>query len=212
MHCARKSFELAIQMDTPPITLITNAFERMSNMIIELFETAELCGSFRFGTKTDVTDPCYDKEVWCRKTVDTVAGEYHCYVKYEDEGRWGKRVAAIFIEHQENVIGVCDVFSKIGEIGVDAGLAGFFNNKPDYNDEEWYKLCASLDEHEGDRILGKEVPERVRFHFNECGFFSDSGYGDGTYELFGRKTEDGAYDALCIVFIYPEDYEDEDDE
>ena len=31
------------------------------------------------------------------------------------------------------------------------------------------------------------------------------GYGDGGYDLYGRKAGDGVYDALVLVFIESED-------
>ena len=51
---------------------------------------------------------------------------------------------------------------KIGDIGVDAGLAGFFHNKPDYTDDEWAAFCDRV--RHGDAWLIKE------------GFYSSSGY------------------------------------
>lgn len=56
------------------------------------------------------------------------------------------------------------IMEKIGSIGVDAGLAGFFHNKPDYSDEAWSKFCDRI--RHGDAWL------------TEDGFYSSSGYGD----------------------------------
>lgn len=74
----------------------------------------------------------------------------------------------------------------IGTIGVDAGMAGFFQNKPDYDEKDWFDLC--------DRFNKKAcliTPE---------GFFTESGYGDGVYNVHGLKNDQGLYTALEIRF------------
>lgn len=75
---------------------------------------------------------------------------------------------------------------EIGSIGVDAGLAGFFHNKPDYSDEEWSAFCDRISR--GDAWL------------TEDGFYSSSGYGDGGYGVFAYQQDDEIA-ALEIRFI-----------
>lgn len=75
---------------------------------------------------------------------------------------------------------------KIGSIGVDAGLAGFFHNKPDYSDEAWSKFCDRI--RHGDAWL------------TEDGFYSSSGYGDGCYGVYAYK-QDGEITALEVRFL-----------
>lgn len=72
---------------------------------------------------------------------------------------------------------------------MDAGLAGFFNDKKDYNDDEWDKFCEQL------RDPDKNVWEI------ENGFFSSSGYGDGDYNVYAYKTAVGETVGLQIRFI-----------
>ena len=74
---------------------------------------------------------------------------------------------------------------EIGSIGVDAGLAGFFMNKPDYTDEQWTEFCESI--REGDAWIKDE------------GFFSSSGNGDGCYGVYAYK-QNGEITALEIRF------------
>ena len=62
----------------------------------------------------------------------------------------------------------------IGNIGVDAGLAGFFHDKPDFTDAQWTAFCDQIKT--GDTWL------------TDLGFFSVSGYGDGAYKVFAAKT------------------------
>ena len=75
---------------------------------------------------------------------------------------------------------------KTGSIGVDAGLAGFFHNKPDYSDEEWGRFC--------DRVRNGDA------WLIEDGFYSSSGYGDGCYGVYAYK-QDGAITALELRFL-----------
>jgi hypothetical protein len=75
---------------------------------------------------------------------------------------------------------------EIGEIGVDAGLAGFFNDKPDYTDDEWSEFCDSI--RNGNAWIRDE------------GFFSSSGYGDGCYPVNACRIN-GEIVALEIRFI-----------
>lgn len=76
----------------------------------------------------------------------------------------------------------------IGYIGVDAGLAGFFNNKEDYDDDAWQKLCDNLGTK--DAML---LPN---------GAFTSSGFGDGSYAVFTNDEET----AFVIDFgLYEED-------
>ena len=134
-------------------------------------------GKLKFtSNKLDVTDPCYDKDVWCRMTVDIIPGVYD----YEVITRGGRcRYLSIKLEGAGSVRrGLV-----IGEIGVDAGLAGFFENKPDYNDDVWYKICRYLykDDDGGPRIAATNTDNQSLFGC-ECVFCS-SGYGDGSYDV-----------------------------
>lgn len=151
----------------------------------------------------DLTDPCYDKETWCRKTVNKIKkGTWSCFYlqEAEDEGR----IAQIEIVHDS--VDINDIQRKyisVGSIGVDAGLAGFFENKPDYNDEEWNEICDFL-----------PFDNPIIVNPDSClkctGFVSSSGYGDGCYEIFGLTDDHFEVVALKIVF-FTEDYDEEDE-
>lgn len=112
----------------------------------------KLIGRKHFEGLIDITDPCYDKDVWCRMSATVKAGTYECRVwkqteRYEYEGE----------EHKYQIVGIIGIYldgiippqkqmEEIGSIGVDAGLAGFFMNKPDYTDEQWTEFCESIRE------------------------------------------------------------------
>ena len=151
----------------------------------------------KIGTKyfegiVDITDPCYNKDVWCRMTAEIKAGEYTCYVwrhteMFEHNGEEYKdvRVGVIGI-YLGGIVPPQRSMEYIGEIGVDAGLAGFFMNKPDYNDDEWEGFCDSI--RDGYAWIKDE------------GFFSSSGYGDGCYPVYANKVNN-EITALEIRFI-----------
>ena len=139
----------------------------------------------RIGTKyfegtVTVTDPCYNRGSggWT-KEVEVKAGEYECIIwksreVYTYEGREvvERRVGNIGI-YYNRLIPPQTMMEHIGDISVDAGLAGFFMNKPDYNDDEWSEFCDSI--RKGDAWIKDE------------GFFSSSGYGDGVYPVYAIK-------------------------
>ena len=149
----------------------------------------EYVGTIELGTKVDITDPCYDKGTWCRMTTDCEPGTYKGYIEMSDEGKWGMRVATISIFKGDKMWGI-EEMEHIGNIGVDAGLAGFFNDKPDFNDEEWSELC--------DKIYVGNVWNLYN------GIFSSSGFGDGFYNVYANEERN----AFTIVFI-EEDYEED---
>ena len=154
----------------------------------------EVVGTKKFGPEIDITDPCYDRHVWCRlNNVKIKEGEYRCVVWKERIGYedylgnldYDTRISKIGIYYGD--IPHAEKLEEIGEIGVDAGLAGFFNDKPDYNDEEWMKLCSAIE--------GKD------YLINEEGFFSSSGYGDGCYPVYAENDTNGEIVSLEISFI-----------
>jgi len=149
-------------------------------------------GTFLFSEKLEITDPCYDRDVWCRiNDVDCVPGCYTCTAYISDEGEWGRRVASISIQLNGEDL-ECDTY--LGDIGVDAGLAGFFSNKPDYTDSEWSSFCDILYHSDEKAFVVDE------------GFFSESGYGDGCYGVYVHLADEKRIDAAEIVFIDEEMY------
>ena len=145
-----------------------------------------------FGEKIDITDPCYHRNVWCRlNDVKIVPGEYECYIEILDNeatGGFGERVSCIGIRNTAYTVDPYTlVYEHLDSIGVDSGLAGFFNNKQDYTDSEWHDLCKCFDTMEQAWI-------------RDDGFFSRSGNGDGDYDVFAAR-KGGRIVALFIEFI-----------
>lgn len=146
-----------------------------------------------FHGSVDITDPCYNKDVWCRMdNVRIKEGKYTCMVWYHtDKGEYdGKpyshKMVGILGIYLDGKIPNQKAMKEIGSIGVDAGLAGFFHNKPDYDDEAWSAFC--------DRVRHGDA------WITEDGFYSSSGYGDGCYGVYAQKQNDEIV-ALEIRFI-----------
>ena len=136
----------------------------------------------------DITDPCYDNDTWCRLRKELPAGEYKYEANINDYGDWGKRVTSIRIQKKDWK--GSKTTELIGYIGVDAGLAGFFDNKPDYDDrkDEW---CGQV----CDNFLFKH-PHETRVYEAHCdnamrceGVFSSSGYCDGCYPVYQIRSD-----------------------
>ena len=142
-------------------------------------------GTIDLPDKIDITDPCYNKDVWCRiNNFPISAGKYTCYIKVANNSEtsgFGKRVARIGIRKDK-----ADRYSRKGSIGVDAGLAGFFVNKPNYNDNEWMEFCERISSDKAWLI--------------DNGFYSESGYGDGCYGVYAGY-KDGEVVEVYIDFM-----------
>lgn len=136
------------------------AFDLISDSIEEQSKTAQL--QFLAENGFDVVPYVYN-------------GEPYCY-----------DVIGIIGIYLDGVIPCQKEMKEIGSIGVDAGLAGFFHNKPDYTDDEWAAFCDRV--RHGDAWLIKE------------GFYSSSGYGDGCYGVYAYE-QGGEITAIEIRFL-----------
>ena len=163
----------------------------------------EKIGTIEFsGNEIDITDPCYDKDVFCRARRKILPGRYDCYV---ETGKIdGYRIVCTLTILTKSVdLGDKTLRArKEGYIGVDAGVAGFFENKPDYDDSDWNKICsyiypktaASGTAHPDIWLVDESTPLKCR------GFFSQSGYGDGMYAFY-QLTSGGKFAGYKIKFL-----------
>ena len=170
-----------------------------------------LVGTIELKERVFVTDPCYDPLTWCSKLLTNVApGAYECFVVVTDEGSWGHRVAELHAV-KDNIY---DKYEDLDEvpydiepldchIGVDSGQCGIFDadyyeehqSDDDYDDlNSWYRRVCNLTYNAG--------------VIDGLGVASESGYGDGGYNLWVAKEGDKVV-AMKVKFIgYPEDEED----
>lgn len=140
----------------------------------------------------DVTDPCYNKDVWCRSTLPIKPGEYE-WQAAEDTGIFGTRIHSLSI-FQKGAILRGKRGKTVTYIGVDAGLAGFFEDKPDYDNKEWYAICDALS-NKNVIVAEKENP------FKCVGICSESGYGDGEYAVVKLHDVEGHWVGYRIIYI-----------
>lgn len=156
--------------------------------------------------KIVVTDPCYDLGIWCQKELNVKKGKYMMYVETSDEGAWGKRNAMIQVTHIDFPYVVCD--ELVGNIGVDSGQAGMF----DYD----YYAKFHKGEYVDDTEEGKKWYDRVckiTCNNNCCGTIggkgcvSESGFGDGMYEVYVKYVDD---EIVAVRIIFIEDEEEDD--
>ena len=185
--------------------------ELMKKFNIEFFDLKEgeknmmYKGQIQIEDKLVVSDPYYNINTWCIAVLEKVLpGKYNCYMDYI-----GNRVRKILIIHEgynvdEKTINV----EEPVDIGVDSAQAGFYN----YNYFKKYSELREINESEWE----KEYREPIRkstFHekkfdgtvINGMAFVSSSGYGDGSYECYTKKNEDGKIIAAKVIFIVEEE-------
>ena len=173
------------------------------------------------------SDPCYKIPTWCQGIIENVRkGTWLAKVDVSDEGAWGMRIASLTVVNKDALnpqleSKIVDMYSTEPlnfDGGVDSGQFGFFDkdfyqnddvakglDKADFGDDydtqdgdKWYRACAKL-------TLADES-----WGVLPNGAVSSSGYGDGSYDVFGIKDENGEYVALSVLYLV-EDEEDEED-
>lgn len=183
--------------------------------------SVSVLGEFELtGPNLRVSDPCYERNVWCCGVLSNcIVGTWEAAKSVVDEGAWGHRVeallvradscpssfedlAALFAEDKENW------FEADFEVGVDSGQAGFFDDER-YQDEhefdgwpapagdygsDWYSYCCEI-------TLKSSDAAGVFPH----GVVSCSGYGDGGYYCLFHRNRDGETDMAIIVFLEEEE-------
>jgi len=175
-----------------------------------------------FETKSDelrITDPCYDKDVWCCGTVKNCEiGKWSAFLIDSNEGDWGIRIAqniAIFgdvsVKEAQKILDEEKWKSEKFSVGVDSGQAGIFDDSqyPDdevergeYGDDtKFYGKCCDL-------TSGENSGGVLDF-----GVVSSSGYGDGGYECL-TVSKNKKVVAVKIIFLdeIEKNLEDENDE
>lgn len=148
--------------------------------------TEKTYGTVMFPDKIDITDPGYDEDVWCRvNNFPISAGEYECYAviaSNEDTHNWGTRVMKCGIR---KVGEKGAFFSEVARIGVDGGLAGFFN-------------CDNMKVFED--ILNDDIKKVYK---GDNYFVTSTGFGDGSYPVYAGYSGDKVVE-VYIEFIEKE--------
>lgn len=145
-----------------------------------------------------VTDPCYDLNVWCTARINNVKnGKYLVDVIRQNQGQWGQRISELVIYHES----VYDKRSRLkfrwkdSNIGVDSGQAGFF----DYQSLANIKVNETLDKSFYNEMCEYTL-DSDQVGCNDFGVVSASGFGDGVYSLYVAEQK-GEVVAAKIIFI-----------
>lgn len=169
-----------------------------------------------------VSDPCYQVPTWCQHVLTNVLqGYYQPFCKIQDEGTRGDRNAILLVVHENHQFDDLKWERVKGaHIVVDSGQAGIFS-LPTYRNNDHIEfqehpqegtwLYGKMGTHDGDKfydlMCGLTINTKDGWGGYDSGVVSSSGYGDGSYDLYVAKNNDGKIVGISIVFLY----EDEDD-
>jgi len=143
------------------------------------------------------TDPCYKPDTWCHCVLrDVKPGTWEVAVEERDIQLWGHRITGLRIKHKDYKSKMTNELLSPA-IGVDSGQCGFFDidyfirHKEDKEEENrWYN-----------RVCDKTLAKPFYGTIDGRGVVSESGYGDGAYDLYGRRNKKGELVELRVVFI-----------
>ena len=148
--------------------------------------------------KVIVTDPGLEPSSSMNVTLNYILpGKWNCAVKKKKYGACGEIIENLTIRHENHPKTKLDGFE--GLISVYSGQCGFFDvdyfkkNQPDDdydNPDSWYrKICE----------LTMNKPEWGTI--DNMGVVSESGLGDGLYEIHSARDRSGYIVGLRLVFI-----------
>ena len=182
----------------------------------------ENIGSFVVtGGKIRVTDPCYNKEVWCAGVLkNCVPGRYDAYIARQDEGDWGIRVAMLVIKHEDcaakieeadkvfadedGCVHASYLWKNSGiDVGVDSGQCGFFDEDNVFTDLAVEGMPAAISDYGSsfyDHCCDITLTEKSAGVITH-GCVSSSGLGDGGYCCYYRRNEFGQVNMACILYL-----------
>lgn len=152
-------------------------------------------GRKKFDKVLEVTDPCYNAGSYGELMVRNISpGEYLivCEINEESDGNLITMLALLNTDYFSELTWDDTISAPewdcLGSIGVDSGLAGFFNDKPDYSQPEWVELTNELyGEKKPNKVkvlLPKELsPLESSVYETQEGVFCNTGIGDGCYPL-----------------------------
>jgi len=148
-------------------------------------------------------------------------GTWLAHSNIETVGDWGQRNIDLTIHHADIKINESDWEELPGTFGVDSGQFGFFD-RDHYRKAESVKDMPKYDF--GGDFLTDDSDRDADIWYHACckitldhpeswgvlpnGVVSSSGFGDGSYDVYGIKDAYGEYAAFRVVFI---DMNEEDD-
>lgn len=136
-----------------------------------------------------VTDPCY--EDGDLTIPNPVPGRWTAYIQARDYGIWGKRVARLVLTLDPDSIGSIGrpAGSRVGIVGVDSGQMLIGPKITGLDDGEAY-----------DTICNITSPAGIICDFDVRGVVSQSGFGDGAYEVYAAVNSDDEAVTVSVEF------------
>lgn len=155
----------------------------------------------KLGTRTFISDPCYDKNTWCAGEVNTLPGDY--IVKEIAEMGKYPTLKGLFVVHssQYEKIDYSDCYEdSLIDVGVDSGECGI------YDSEKYPEDGIEFDDSkfEEDSVVYR-APD------GDWGVTAGNFGGDGSYKAYLHRNGDEKVDAIYLDFTMGE-YEEYDDE
>lgn len=143
---------------------------------------SEWIGHITLSENACVSDPCYDRDVWCMTHLHTLKpGRWEVYASIDTIDSWGKRVYILKLHHTEARINE-SAWIQYSTLGVDSGQMSVFddphylNKKGGAEYEAFYKACCDI------TLGGKRIG--LFYAGDEAvGVVCSSGCGDGCYPL-----------------------------
>lgn len=170
-----------------------------------------------------VSDPCYDVPTWCHhKLTEVLPGNYYPFNRsVESSIGWGVRNSLLCVIHEDYKSHSLpwEYMSDV-TIGVDSGQAGIFSTRTYRNDKHvesserpeptgkngcsWFYNVDGFIEKDGDvfydLMCGLTINNEDGWGTYDEGVVSRSGYGDGSYDLYVSKNEEGKIIGILIDF------------
>lgn len=168
----------------------------------------QMVGKITLGKDVCVSDPCYDRKVWCMTQLHNVkTGRWNVWASVDELDSWGKRTYLLILKH-ENVTAEEEskfIWEDCATLGVDSGTMSviddtYYRRKngsaeafeaDDSAKEEFSDLCLSIH----NQYVGLFRTDNVA-----VGVICSSGIGDGAYPLRVVK-KDGEIIAMEVSFM-----------
>lgn len=193
----------------------------------------KIVGTKQFSTGIiNITDPCYDKGVWCRMDKPIMNGTYTCVIEHDyylDEYD-----GETYIEHKPTLMAVYKSDGKerivpkktwtkdyIGSVGVDSGLMSLCEEKPDFEADEWRKFtfssepkeaCSNLYLMKKDNQGMTQEGYPIYYGQYDWGFWSMTAWGDISCDVYGYFDENKNPVGYEVDFGFRDFYDEEDEE
>jgi hypothetical protein len=192
-----------------------NGWEALDAEFQKLPATTYPLGTFTLTQPTlRVTDPCYSVSTWCTGTLQAKPGRWRAQTVVGPTD-WHARNHVLQVHHESlgdlPVLAYSELAKTEVHAGVDSGQCGFFDDalyprtedQFEYKGDTFYSKCCNA-------TLDRMLPGGATIE--DCGVVTSSGFGDGGYDVYVRRNEEGEVVLALLVFIGDSEEEDDGDE